>query len=242
VSVGVLTTGFNARGVDLIAFLRPTKSTSLYVQMCGRGMRTIEGKTDCLVLDFAGLIDTHGPVNQVNVHNKQEREKKEKGDAPQKECIACFMLIPLSARVCPWCNAEQPVAAPEIDRKPSTAPILAKPEAPVRHEVTDVWYTRHDKEGRPPSIRVTYVNGLQIIANEWICPFHDGYAGRKADSWWSEWVRVPFDPFCHIDEAVRACERHAIPPDYIYTKQVKGSKHLEVVSRGVNNHDRKIAV
>lgn len=37
VSMGVLTTGFNAPGVDLIAMLRPTKSTGLYVQMVGRG-------------------------------------------------------------------------------------------------------------------------------------------------------------------------------------------------------------
>ena len=39
VSMGVLTTGFNAPAVDLIAMLRPTQSTGLYVQICGRGMR-----------------------------------------------------------------------------------------------------------------------------------------------------------------------------------------------------------
>ncbi len=38
-SMGVLTTGFNAPGVDLIAMLRPTKSTGLYVQMAGRASR-----------------------------------------------------------------------------------------------------------------------------------------------------------------------------------------------------------
>ena len=38
-SMGVLTTGFNAPAVDLIAMLRPTKSTGLYVQMAGRGTR-----------------------------------------------------------------------------------------------------------------------------------------------------------------------------------------------------------
>jgi DNA repair protein RadD len=35
-SVGVLTTGFDAPAVDLLAMLRPTKSTGLYVQMAGR--------------------------------------------------------------------------------------------------------------------------------------------------------------------------------------------------------------
>ncbi|WP_295049918.1 DEAD/DEAH box helicase, partial [uncultured Paracoccus sp.] len=38
-SMGVLTTGFNAPGVDLIALLRPTQSAGLYVQMVGRGTR-----------------------------------------------------------------------------------------------------------------------------------------------------------------------------------------------------------
>jgi hypothetical protein len=48
-SMGVLTTGFNAPGVDLIALLRPTKSAGLYVQMVGRGTRLAPGKENCLV-------------------------------------------------------------------------------------------------------------------------------------------------------------------------------------------------
>jgi len=38
-SMGVLTTGFNAPIVDLLAVLRPTESTGLYIQIMGRGMR-----------------------------------------------------------------------------------------------------------------------------------------------------------------------------------------------------------
>ena len=54
VNVSVLTTGFDAPHVDLIAILRPTESVSLYQQIIGRGLRLSEGKTDCLVLDYAG--------------------------------------------------------------------------------------------------------------------------------------------------------------------------------------------
>ena len=64
-SMGVLTTGFNAPAVDLIAMLRPTKSTGLYVQMAGRGTRLAPGKEDCLVLDFAGNVARHGPIDAV---------------------------------------------------------------------------------------------------------------------------------------------------------------------------------
>ncbi|ELH0893815.1 DEAD/DEAH box helicase [Vibrio fluvialis] len=54
VNVSVLTTGFDAPHVDLIAILRPTESVSLYQQIVGRGLRLSPGKTECLVLDYAG--------------------------------------------------------------------------------------------------------------------------------------------------------------------------------------------
>ena len=54
VNISVLTTGFDAPHVDFIAILRPTESVSLYQQIVGRGLRLNEGKTDCLVIDYAG--------------------------------------------------------------------------------------------------------------------------------------------------------------------------------------------
>jgi DNA repair protein RadD len=55
VNVSVLTTGFDAPHVDLIAVLRPTESVSLYQQIIGRGLRLFEGKEDCLILDYTGM-------------------------------------------------------------------------------------------------------------------------------------------------------------------------------------------
>jgi DNA repair protein RadD len=54
VNVSVLTTGFDAPHVDVIAILRPTESASLYQQIVGRGLRLSPGKTDCLILDYTG--------------------------------------------------------------------------------------------------------------------------------------------------------------------------------------------
>ena len=62
VNVSVLTTGFDAPHVDLIAILRPTESVSLYQQIVGRGLRLAPDKTDCLVMDFAGnRYDLYSP-------------------------------------------------------------------------------------------------------------------------------------------------------------------------------------
>jgi len=54
VNVSVLTTGFDAPHVDVIAILRPTESASLYQQIVGRGLRLSPGKADCLILDYTG--------------------------------------------------------------------------------------------------------------------------------------------------------------------------------------------
>lgn len=55
VNVSVLTTGFDAPHVDLIAIMRPTESNSLYQQIVGRGLRLSEGKSECYVLDYTGM-------------------------------------------------------------------------------------------------------------------------------------------------------------------------------------------
>lgn len=55
VNVSVLTTGFDAPHVDVIAIMRPTESNALYQQIVGRGLRLSEGKKDCYILDYTGM-------------------------------------------------------------------------------------------------------------------------------------------------------------------------------------------
>jgi len=55
VNVSVLTTGFDAPHVDVIAILRPTESNSLYQQIVGRGLRLAPNKKDCYILDYTGM-------------------------------------------------------------------------------------------------------------------------------------------------------------------------------------------
>ncbi len=59
VNVSVLTTGFDAPHVDVVAILRATESASLFQQIIGRGLRLADGKLFCLVLDYAGNIERH---------------------------------------------------------------------------------------------------------------------------------------------------------------------------------------
>ena len=110
--MGVLTTGFNAPGVDLIAMLRPTKSTGLYVQMAGRGTRLAPGKADCLVLDFAGNVARHGPIDAV----KPKRPGTGEGEAPVKVCPDCQSILATAVRVCPDCGHAFPPPKVQVER------------------------------------------------------------------------------------------------------------------------------
>lgn len=63
VSVAMLTTGFNAKFVDCIVSLRPTRSLVLWRQIVGRGLRPYPGKENILVLDAGGNFARHGAIN-----------------------------------------------------------------------------------------------------------------------------------------------------------------------------------
>lgn len=53
VNCALYTEGVDVPDIELIHQVRPTKSNSRYVQMIGRGLRPVPGKSDCLILDYA---------------------------------------------------------------------------------------------------------------------------------------------------------------------------------------------
>ena len=181
-SMNVLTTGFNAPAVDLIALLRPTKSAGLYVQMAGRGTRLSEGKTDCLVLDFANNIARFGPIDAIN---PQKPHKGEGGEAPIKTCPSCESVVHAATRECPDCGFVFPPPEVKVQKIASELPILMQQVKPMWVDVEGVSYGRHKKMGSPDSFVASYSVGLYEY-REWICVEHVGYAGEKAKTWWSK--------------------------------------------------------
>jgi len=65
VNCSVLTTGFDAPHIDVVAVLRATESPGLFQQIIGRGLRLYDDKTDCLVLDYAENIQRHCPGGDI---------------------------------------------------------------------------------------------------------------------------------------------------------------------------------
>jgi DNA repair protein RadD len=180
VSQGVLTTGFNAKHVDLVALARPTQSTGLYIQMVGRGTRLSPetNKHDCLILDFGGNIARHGPFDDPFIPDKKT---KGTGPAPFKECPECQCACGTMTKVCPQCGYEFPPPERNVDTAPAAKPVLSV--EPEWLEVTDTGYARHEKPGKPASLRVEYRVGL-TWHREWVTLEHEGYPRAKAESWW----------------------------------------------------------
>jgi hypothetical protein len=53
-SVDLFNEGVDVPAVDTVLVLRPTDSPTLFLQQLGRGLRRLDGKTVCTVLDFVG--------------------------------------------------------------------------------------------------------------------------------------------------------------------------------------------
>lgn len=187
-NMGVLTTGFDAPGIDLIALMRPTKSLSLYVQMLGRGTRLAEGKDDCLCLDFAGCTVMHGPLDMVD---GRKRSNGADGVPPTKTCPVCESIVFAGRRECPDCGHVFPPPEVKISAKAVVAPILSTQAQMQWIDVTGVNYRLHEKAGSPPSLRVDYQCGL-ARHSEWVCFQHTGYPREKAVGWWNR--RAPNQP------------------------------------------------
>jgi DNA repair protein RadD len=185
VTVLALSVGFDVPDVDCIIWCRPTKSPVLYVQGMGRGTRIADGKTDCLVLDFTDTVERLGPVDTI-----QGRAKKRSGtqEAPYSICPDCGERNAPAALVCIHCGGQiREEEAKPIDARVSLAALLsnrASADDFVWHDVTKVGYAVHRKEGKPDSLRVDYYAGLLMVATEWVCFSHIGYARQKAENWW----------------------------------------------------------
>lgn len=248
VNCGVFTTGFDYPGVDCIALLRPTMSPGLFVQMVGRGSRIVvdvnrlptaearkaaiaaSAKPNCLILDFGGNTERHGPVDQIRVTGNSKAADGT-GEAPAKKCPECRTLIACGYGICPECGFVFPAREIKHDSRASLAGILSGQVTTEDHAVFDVRYTTHYKRGGtesdPPTLRVEYLlaNGS---ASEWICFEHTGWARTKAESWWRKRSKAPVPKT--VDEAEQLAFEGALCwTDRITVRKVVGEKYDRIV-------------
>ena len=210
ININVLTTGFDAPHVDLVVLLRPTESPGLYYQMVGRGFRIHPDKKDCLLLDLAGNIERHGPIETLN----ERILTPGTGEAPVKFCTACGEAnaggapmcvlcgneffktckrsdcgckeVPWTAEDCPKCGRPMKIQARHETVAADGDPIVEELAPPEWIGVDGVEYHDHEKRGNPSAphtLRVDYFLGYSKVASEWVCLDHTGFAKEKALRW-----------------------------------------------------------
>lgn len=167
-SVDVLTTGFDHPPLDCIVCLRPTESSSLWVQVMGRGTRIHEGKNNCLVLDYVGNLARLGGIGMmedfvVEKAGKVESTRKATGRGPKKEQKKPERL-----------NAVDPMAG-----KAGNITVY----------VNDADYMVIGSKSQPGKqmVMVSYEcqteEGYLITVNDFVMPEYTGWARAKSEAW-----------------------------------------------------------
>lgn len=229
-NANVLTTGFDYPDIDLIAMLRPTMSASLYVQMAGRGLRPKSHTDHCLVLDFAGVVQTHGPITNIQPPVKGGSGD---GEAPIKVCETCGELCAISIQVCPACGAAfpEPVAKLMALRYDDIMGLEG-----LDLEVTSWSWRKHlSRASGKEMLACTYYGGLSDPPiTEYLAVAHDGYAGDKSMrllSTMASSAKVPFQLSNAVSELTDIADLMNLgqPPSDIEYK--KDGKFFRILKR-----------
>jgi DNA repair protein RadD len=204
VNVAMLTTGFNVPEIDMLAFMRPTRSPVLYVQCIGRGIRPVyaagmpqdtkeqrldaiaaSGKADCMVLDFGGVIDALGCIDDIKVTKRQsdfEPKLKDEKKEQARICPACGELNAMTAKHCIPCGfqliADVVTLSESADKKNALLTADIEPETLA---VIDWMLSKHvkkTKDGEPPAKPI-----LKVVYNTYAGNIYEWVAMFKMKEW-----------------------------------------------------------
>jgi hypothetical protein len=116
---GIASVGTMIRGIDTdvrcIIDAQPTRSLMRHVQKLGRGIRTAEGKTHCVILDHAGNCTELGLPEEIVIQELDTCKPRERGEGVDQRkqptpriCQNCTAIVPAAETRCPNCAQEMP--------------------------------------------------------------------------------------------------------------------------------------
>lgn len=188
INVGVLTIGSDIPSISAIILARRTLSTALFFQIVGRGARKFTGKSECMVIDLCGNALIHG-IDPDNPIRQETRESDGTRHDQVKICPMCESAVSPATRTCPHCG----FTFPYEEKDPEDIEQTTDDTKLVDFEGFEVWdadrveFERHDNPKKPiPSIKCEYFRGGSVIARQWLCPEHKGFASEKAGRYWTE--------------------------------------------------------
>jgi superfamily II DNA or RNA helicase len=124
-NVGIAGYGWDEPCVSCMIEARPTQSLALWLQHCGRVLRTHASKTDAIILDHAGNTLRHGlpdePRDWTLEGAKKKRSTKPDRALELRTCRNCWGVFSTRLTVCPHylpdgskCGAEYTVDRAEV--------------------------------------------------------------------------------------------------------------------------------
>lgn len=117
----IVSEGTDIPVVGAAILLRPTVSMSLFLQQCGRALRSYPGKTHTVILDHVGNCLRHGLPDQdrewsLEGDPKKKKKKEALDDVKVKQCNICYFVHP-PAPACPACGHVYIVVAKQIEEQ-----------------------------------------------------------------------------------------------------------------------------
>ena len=131
-----------SEGVDVPAvvcgiMLRPTESTGMWIQQCGRILRRSPGKTEGIILDHAGNCLRHGLPNTDREWSlTQGLVKKPATDTiPVHICGKCFSAY--LGPMCPYCGAKPEPRPREVSQRDGELLLMTGEERKTEERKAD---------------------------------------------------------------------------------------------------------
>ena len=117
-NVDLFSEGVDIPAVECAIDLRPTQSLALWLQFCGRVLRTSDGKEFATIIDHAGNVFRHGLPDEKREWSLDDRVKQaRKKEKPEtiRTCDKCLAALPSNSTYCKYCEHVLPVVPRKVD-------------------------------------------------------------------------------------------------------------------------------
>lgn len=160
-NVDIFSVGWDCPIVSCVILARPTWSLIWYLQAVGRGLRSCDGKSDCIILDNAGNVFRHGTPyrpREISLEKKEKTKKKYDADESIRTCQDCYAIYESKVITCPYCGAVPP--AREIKKIEGVLKLY--------HETEEERSQRIKKEAQTAYHKLIWVARKKGLPKAWI--------------------------------------------------------------------------
>ena len=229
-NVNIMTTGIDIPAINHIVLARATKSTVLYIQMCGRGLRPYDGKDRCVILDYGKNAQTHGTLDRPRIHEKGKPKDREPA---ARQCKACGCYMESDAAHCPECGYIPPPRKRKINlTQPFRGEMVSWLSPPHSVGVRAVNYEKWEGKSGFPTVRVRYALDDGDYISEWLCPEHpfDHVATKMFSQRWRRTFGKDETPPVGVQDCIERLTSHRLQPLSLTVGTREGKEWPDIMS------------